>query len=101
MNVVNPASSGSETERSVTVLGCTGSVGTQTIELLMAEPDRYRVRALVALPQAVSGRVLQQRTMARARHDRRLERSRPRADDSGRPRRAIHATRRHGANWWL
>ncbi|MEO8713727.1 MAG: 1-deoxy-D-xylulose-5-phosphate reductoisomerase [Acetobacteraceae bacterium] len=36
------------TPRSVTVLGSTGSVGTQTIELLIAEPDRYRVRALVA-----------------------------------------------------
>ncbi|MDE2514550.1 MAG: 1-deoxy-D-xylulose-5-phosphate reductoisomerase [Rhodospirillales bacterium] len=34
--------------RSVTVLGSTGSVGTQTIDLLMAEPGRYRVRALVA-----------------------------------------------------
>jgi 1-deoxy-D-xylulose-5-phosphate reductoisomerase len=34
--------------RSVTVLGSTGSVGTQTIELLAAEPDRFRVRALVA-----------------------------------------------------
>ncbi len=34
--------------RSVTVLGSTGSVGTQTIELLAADPDRFRVRALVA-----------------------------------------------------
>jgi 1-deoxy-D-xylulose-5-phosphate reductoisomerase len=34
--------------RTVTVLGSTGSVGTQTIELLQANPDRYRVRALVA-----------------------------------------------------
>ena len=34
--------------RSVTILGSTGSVGTQTIDLLMAEPGRYRVRALVA-----------------------------------------------------
>jgi 1-deoxy-D-xylulose-5-phosphate reductoisomerase len=33
--------------RTVTVLGSTGSVGTQTIELLMADPSRYRVRALV------------------------------------------------------
>ncbi|MEO9188626.1 MAG: 1-deoxy-D-xylulose-5-phosphate reductoisomerase, partial [Acetobacteraceae bacterium] len=37
-----------ETPRSVTVLGSTGSVGTQTIALLAAEPERYRVRALVA-----------------------------------------------------
>jgi 1-deoxy-D-xylulose-5-phosphate reductoisomerase len=34
--------------KSVTVLGSTGSVGTQTVELLLANPDRYRVRALVA-----------------------------------------------------
>jgi 1-deoxy-D-xylulose-5-phosphate reductoisomerase len=33
--------------RSVTVLGSTGSVGTQTIELLAAEPERFAVRALV------------------------------------------------------
>jgi len=34
--------------RSVTVLGSTGSVGTQTIDLLMAERGRFAVRALVA-----------------------------------------------------
>ena len=34
--------------RSVTVLGSTGSVGTQTVELLAAEPGRFQVRALVA-----------------------------------------------------
>ncbi len=34
--------------RSITVLGSTGSVGTQTIALLAAAPERYRVRALVA-----------------------------------------------------
>ena len=34
--------------RSITVLGSTGSVGTQTIDLIAADPDRYRVRALVA-----------------------------------------------------
>ena len=33
--------------KSVTVLGSTGSVGTQTVELLAAEPDRYQVIALV------------------------------------------------------
>ncbi len=33
--------------RSVTVLGATGSVGTQTVELLAADPARFRVRALV------------------------------------------------------
>ncbi|HYZ21490.1 MAG TPA: 1-deoxy-D-xylulose-5-phosphate reductoisomerase [Rhodopila sp.] len=34
--------------RTVTVLGCTGSVGTQTIELLARAPDCFRIRALVA-----------------------------------------------------
>ena len=34
--------------RSVTVLGSTGSVGTQTIELLAGRPERFQVRALVA-----------------------------------------------------
>jgi 1-deoxy-D-xylulose-5-phosphate reductoisomerase len=33
--------------KTVTVLGSTGSIGTQTVELLLANPDRYRVRALV------------------------------------------------------
>jgi 1-deoxy-D-xylulose-5-phosphate reductoisomerase len=42
-----------EVPRSVTVLGSTGSVGTQTIELLTAEPDRFQVRALVAGQNAV------------------------------------------------
>ncbi len=33
--------------RTVTVLGSTGSVGTQTVQLLTDAPDRFRVRALV------------------------------------------------------
>jgi 1-deoxy-D-xylulose-5-phosphate reductoisomerase len=33
--------------KTVTVLGSTGSVGTQTVELLLANPEQYRVRALV------------------------------------------------------
>ncbi len=33
--------------RTVTVLGSTGSVGTQTVELLAARPERFAVRALV------------------------------------------------------
>ncbi len=32
--------------RSVSVLGSTGSIGTSTIDLLLANPDRFRVRAL-------------------------------------------------------
>jgi 1-deoxy-D-xylulose-5-phosphate reductoisomerase len=40
--------------RSITVLGCTGSVGTQTIDLLLgATPGRFKVRALVAGRNAI------------------------------------------------
>jgi 1-deoxy-D-xylulose-5-phosphate reductoisomerase len=48
MNDGHPSSARAGTARSVTVLGSTGSVGTQTIELLLADPDSFRVRALVA-----------------------------------------------------
>ncbi|MDE2327909.1 MAG: 1-deoxy-D-xylulose-5-phosphate reductoisomerase [Rhodospirillales bacterium] len=34
--------------KTVTILGSTGSVGTQTIDLLQADPEKYRVRALIA-----------------------------------------------------
>ena len=33
--------------RTISILGSTGSVGTQTLDLIVAEPDRYHVRALV------------------------------------------------------
>lgn len=33
--------------KTVSILGSTGSIGTQTIDLLMAAPDRYRVKALI------------------------------------------------------
>ena len=33
--------------KTISVLGSTGSVGTQTLDLILAEPERYRVRALV------------------------------------------------------
>ncbi len=33
--------------KTITILGSTGSVGTQTLDLILAEPDHYRVRALV------------------------------------------------------
>jgi len=33
-------------KRSVTVLGSTGSIGTSTVDLLAANPDRFRVHAL-------------------------------------------------------
>lgn len=38
----------SSSPRTVTILGSTGSVGTQTIDLLHADPERFNVRALVA-----------------------------------------------------
>ncbi|GAA5264960.1 1-deoxy-D-xylulose-5-phosphate reductoisomerase [Acidiphilium sp. MT5] len=36
------------TIKTVTIMGCTGSIGTQTIDLLMANPDRYQTHALIA-----------------------------------------------------
>ena len=48
MKLAPPPSTRSGSARSVTILGSTGSVGTQTIELLTADPDSFRVRALVA-----------------------------------------------------
>jgi 1-deoxy-D-xylulose-5-phosphate reductoisomerase len=45
---MTPSSPSADAPRTVTILGCTGSVGTQTIDLLLAQPDRYRVKALVA-----------------------------------------------------
>ena len=48
MNPAQASFSPSSTPRTVSVLGSTGSVGTQTIELLTADPDSFRVRALVA-----------------------------------------------------
>ncbi len=59
----SPAASGPP--RSVTVLGSTGSVGTQTIELLMADPARYRVEALVAGRNV--GRLAEQAVALRAK----------------------------------
>jgi 1-deoxy-D-xylulose-5-phosphate reductoisomerase len=38
----------SEAPRSITILGSTGSVGTQTVTLLAAAPGAFKVRALVA-----------------------------------------------------
>ena len=36
------------TTKTITILGSTGSIGKSTVDLLAAEPDRYRVLALVA-----------------------------------------------------
>jgi len=43
---VKPTRAGST--KSVSILGSTGSIGTQTINLLQANPDQYSVRVLVA-----------------------------------------------------
>jgi len=43
---IRPKQSGAM--KTVSVLGSTGSIGTQTIELLLANPDLYQVQALVA-----------------------------------------------------
>ncbi len=53
MKAGHPSAPAGETVRSVTILGSTGSVGTQTVELLAANRDRYQVRALVAGRNAV------------------------------------------------
>ncbi len=36
--------------KTITILGSTGSVGTQTVGLLAADPQAYRVRAVAATP---------------------------------------------------
>ncbi len=48
MNASYPSAIPSDAARTVSILGSTGSVGTQTIELLAAERDRFNVVALVA-----------------------------------------------------
>ncbi len=48
MNIDHTVISPSSPPRTVSVLGSTGSVGTQTIELLLAQPERFHTRALVA-----------------------------------------------------
>jgi 1-deoxy-D-xylulose-5-phosphate reductoisomerase len=48
MSAGHPSSPTAASPRTVTILGSTGSIGTQTIDLLMAEPERFQVRALVA-----------------------------------------------------
>ncbi len=41
-----PASSSNNAPRGIAVLGSTGSIGTQTLDILRLFPDRFRVRAL-------------------------------------------------------
>ena len=44
------------TERTVTLLGATGSIGASTIDLLKRERERYRVEAVSANTQRRSAR---------------------------------------------
>ena len=41
-------------ERTVTILGATGSIGTSTIDLIKHQPDRYRVEAVTASSSAAA-----------------------------------------------
>ena len=41
-------------ERTVTILGATGSIGTSTIDLIKHQPDRYRVEAVTASRSAAA-----------------------------------------------
>jgi 1-deoxy-D-xylulose-5-phosphate reductoisomerase len=43
---------GGTAQRSITVLGATGSIGASTIDLLQHEPERYRVEAVTAAKNA-------------------------------------------------
>ncbi len=45
---INAAERGKPGVRSVTILGSTGSVGSNTVDLVEREPDRFRVEALTA-----------------------------------------------------
>ncbi|WP_434618822.1 1-deoxy-D-xylulose-5-phosphate reductoisomerase [Azospirillum sp. B2RO_4] len=46
--MVVKAGAGPDAPRSVTILGSTGSVGTQTVDLVSRDPDRFPVEALTA-----------------------------------------------------
>lgn len=48
LDIAHPVVTESGAPRWITVLGSTGSVGTQTLDLIAAEPGRFKVRALVA-----------------------------------------------------
>ncbi|WP_345041012.1 1-deoxy-D-xylulose-5-phosphate reductoisomerase [Streptomyces sannanensis] len=63
-----------EGRRDIVILGSTGSVGTQAIDLVLRNPDRFRVTALSAAGGRVSllaeqARLLRVRTVAVARED--------------------------------
>lgn len=48
MAVLSPVAQSGAAQRSVSVLGATGSIGASTFDLLMRQRDRYRVEALAA-----------------------------------------------------
>jgi len=43
-----PAASSSAAPRTISILGATGSIGTSTLDLLVRQPDRYKVEAVTA-----------------------------------------------------
>jgi 1-deoxy-D-xylulose-5-phosphate reductoisomerase len=51
---LNPTPAALPQERSVTLLGATGSIGTSTIDLIRRSPDRYRVEAVTAARNATA-----------------------------------------------
>ncbi|MFE4724162.1 1-deoxy-D-xylulose-5-phosphate reductoisomerase, partial [Streptomyces sp. NPDC056728] len=70
--VFDPA--GSDGPRDVVILGSTGSIGTQAIDLVLRNPDRFTVTALSAAGGRVGllaeqARRLRVRTVAVARED--------------------------------
>src|ERR1700682_5866347 len=60
---VRPASASGE--RTVTLLGATGSIGASTIDLIKREPERYRVEAVTAHTNAATLAVLARELGAR------------------------------------
>ena len=59
MNAIKPIAAGEVgmqvvAERSVTILGATGSIGASTFDLIKREPQRYRVEALTANKNATA-----------------------------------------------
>src|SRR5262249_51842026 len=49
---LHPASLVGGEERSVTILGVTGSIGASTVDLIRRTPERYRVESISALRNA-------------------------------------------------
>ena len=65
MNALHRSGSGSGRARRVTILGSTGSVGQNTVDLLLRNPDGFAVEALTA--NRNSARLAEQARALRAR----------------------------------